>query len=83
MANKHTHIFSLTKQKKTHRLKKQTHCCQEEGIVKGFGKVVYTLLYFKWIITENLLHSTWNSAQCYVSAWMGGGFEGEWINVYV
>ena len=51
MANKHTNIFSLTKQKKTHQLKKQTHGCQEEGIVKGFGKVMYTLLYFKRITT--------------------------------
>ena len=51
MANKHTNIFSLTKQKKTHQLKKQTHGCQEEGIVKSFGKVMYTLLYFKSITT--------------------------------
>ena len=27
--------------------------------------------------------STWNSAQCYVAAWMGEGFGGEWIHVYV
>ena len=26
----------------------------------------------------------WNSAQCYVAAWMGGGWlVGEWIHVYV
>ena len=73
----------LTYKTEAHRLKKQTHRCQEEGIVKDFGKVMYTLLYLKWITTENLLYSTWNSAQYYVSAWMGGGFEGEWINVYV
>ena len=24
-----------------------------------------------------------NSAQCYVAAWMGGEFGGEWIHVYV
>jgi len=34
----------------------------------------YTLLYFKWIANKDLLHSTWNSAQCYVVAWMGGDF---------
>ena len=35
---------------------------------------MYTLLYFKWIINKDLLYSAWNSAQCYVPAWMGGGF---------
>ena len=29
-----------------------------------------------------LLYSTWNSAQCYVEAWMWGEFGGEWIHVY-
>ena len=24
-----------------------------------------------------------NTAQCYVTAWMGGEFGGEWIHVYV
>ena len=37
-----------------------------------FGKVMHTLLYLKWITNKNLLCSTWNSAQCYVAAWMGG-----------
>ena len=32
---------------------------------------------------DNLLYSTQNSAWCYVPAWMGGGFGGEWIHVYV
>ena len=27
--------------------------------------------------------STGNSAQCYVAAWMGGQFGGEWICVYI
>ena len=31
--------------------------------------------------TNNLLHSTRNSAQCYVAAWIGGEFGGEWIHV--
>ena len=39
-----------------------------------FGKVMGTLLYLKWITNEILLYSTWNSAQCYVPAWMGGRF---------
>ena len=46
-----------------------------EGTVKDFGKVMYTLLYLKWITNKNLLCSTWSSAQRYVAAWMGGGLE--------
>ena len=30
------------------------------------------------IVNEDLLYSTRNSAQCYVVAWMGGEFRGEW-----
>ena len=44
---------------------------------------VSTLLYLKWITNKDLLHSTWNSAQCHRAAWMGGEFGGEWIHVYV
>ena len=69
----------LTKQKETHRLRKRTHGCQGEGIVKDFGKVMYKLLYLKWIANKNLLFSTWNCAQHYVPAWMGGGLGGEWL----
>ena len=42
-----------------------------EGIVREFGMDIDTLLYLKWI-TKFLLYSTWNSAQYYVAAWMGG-----------
>ena len=47
-----------------------------EGIVRKFEKFMYTLLYSKWITNKDLLYSTWNSAQCYVPAWMGGGAGG-------
>ena len=30
----------------------------------------------------DLLYSTWNCAQCYVVAWMGEEFGGEWIYAY-
>ena len=60
----------FTKQKETHRLRKQTHGCQGEGTADNFGKVMYTLRYLKWITNKDLLYSTWNSAQCYVPAWM-------------
>ena len=43
-----------------------------EGIVREFGMNVYTMRYLKWITNRDLLYSTWNSAQCYVAAWMGG-----------
>ena len=44
---------------------------------------MYTVLYLKWVTNKDLLRSTWNSAQCYVAAWMGGEFGGEWTHVYV
>ena len=44
---------------------------------------MYTLLYLKWITNQDLLYSTGNSAQCYVAAWMGEEFGGEWKRVYV
>ena len=44
---------------------------------------MYTLLYFKWITNKDLLYNTWNSAQCYVAAWMGGEFGREWVPIYV
>ena len=55
----------------------------KEGIVREFGMVMYILLYLKWITNKGLLYSIGNSAQCYVPAWMGGEFGGEWIHVYV
>ena len=52
-------------------------------VVKEFGRDMYTLLYFKWITNKDLRYSTWNSAQCYVAAWMRGEFGGEWIHIYL
>ena len=54
-----------------------------EGIVRGFGMDMYTVLYLKWITSKDLLYSTWNSAQYYMAAWMGGTFGREWIHIYV
>ena len=42
------------------------------GIVREFGMDMYTLLYLKWITNKDLLYSAGNSAQCCVSAWIGG-----------
>ena len=51
----------------------------QEGVVREFGVDRYTLLYLKWITNKDLLHSTWNSVQCYLAAWKGGEFQGDWI----
>ena len=50
-----------------------------EGIVWEFGHV-YTAI-FK--MNKHVLYITGNSDECYVAAWMGGSFRGEWIHVYV
>ena len=44
---------------------------------------MYTLLYLKCITNKVPLYSTWNSAQCYVAAWMGGAFGGQGTHVNV
>jgi len=47
------------------------------GIVKELEMDMCTLLYLKWITIKDLLYSTWNSAQCYVAAWMRGELGGK------
>ena len=43
----------------------------------------YILLYLKWISNKDLLYSTGKSAQCYVTAWMGGEFgENGYMHMY-
>ena len=54
-----------------------------ERRVREFGIDTYSLLFLKWITNNYLLYSTENSDQCYVAAWMGREFGGEWIHVYV
>ena len=48
-----------------------------------FGMDMCTQLYLQWITNKDLLYRIWNSAQCYVAAWMGRDFGGERICVYV
>ena len=71
----------LAKQKDIHRLRQGTYSCGRKGIVREFVMDMYTPLYLKWITSKDLLYSTWNSAQCYVEAWMGGEFGGERVCV--
>ena len=42
----------------------------------------YTLQYLRWSPTRVSCRAH-TSLQCYMAAWMGGGFGGEWIHVYV
>ena len=42
----------------------------------------YTVLDLKWTVNKGLLHSTRNSAPCYVMSSMGGELRREWIHVY-
>ena len=61
-------------------------CCRFNSphlLIREFGMDMYTLLCLKFIVNKDLLYSTWNSAQCYVAAWMGGEFRAEWIHVYI
>ena len=37
---------------------------------------MYILLYLKWITNKDLQYSTWDSAHCYVAAWVGGAVWG-------
>ena len=73
----------LTKQKLRERTYGSWMGGRDERTVREFGMDMYTVLCLKWITNKDLLYSTWNSVQCYVAAWMGGQFGGEWIHVYV
>ena len=57
--------------------------CHLASLICGLYGCLYTLLHLKWIINKDLQYSTPNSAQCYVAAWIGAGFGGEWIHVYI
>ena len=48
-----------------------------EEIVREFGTDMYTLLYLKWITNRDLLYNTGNSAEDYVTTYMGKEFEKE------
>ena len=54
-----------------------------EGVVREFRMDTYTLLYLKCITNKNPLYITGNSALCYMTAWKGEEFGGEWIYSYI
>ena len=57
-----TNELSYKTKSDSQTLKMNLYGCQGEGIVRKFGKLVYTLLYSKQITNKDLLYSTWNSA---------------------
>ena len=47
-----------------------------DGVAREFGMDMYTLLYLKWVTNKDPLNTTWNSAPCYMAAWVRGAFGG-------
>ena len=71
------------------RLREQTYGYQGRwGGGKDGGKVcefeidMYTLLYFKWVTSKDLVYSTGSVAQCHVAACIGGQSGGEGMHIY-
>ena len=73
----------LQNRKRLTDLENELMVAQGEEIVKEFGSFRDTLIYSKWITNKDLLYSTWNSTQSHMTAWMGEGFGGQWVHVYV
>ena len=73
--------------KLTHRVREQTYSQQGEGWWGGidweFGIGLYILLYLKWVTNTDLLFNMGNSAQDYVTTYMGKEFEKEQMYVFV
>ena len=76
----------FTKQKESHRCRKQTYGFQGGSggeINWEIGIDIYIVLYIKQITKRNLLYSTGNSTQYSVITYMGKESKEEWIYVYV
>ena len=56
----------ISKQKQTHKHRKQTYGYQREGINQGFGINIYTLVYIKQITNKGVVYSTGNYTQYFV-----------------
>ena len=73
----------LTKQKQTHRHRKQTYGYQKGkalvGINQEFGNNIYTLQYIKYIRNKGLVYSPGNYTQNFVIAYMGKESEKVYI----
>lgn len=55
----------------------------EEGNQGLWGGHVHIVIFFKMDSQLGPTVQTGNSARCYVEAWMGGQFGGEWAHIYV
>ena len=76
----------VTNQKETHSLRKPIYGCGRmgEGIVREFGKVMYTLLYSKQITSKVVPIVGHMELYSMLPASLDGrGVGGEWIQVYV
>ena len=62
-------LHSLSKYllKKETDLENDIMVARGKGIVKEIGVIMCTLLYLKWITNKDLLYSTGNSAQYYIT----------------
>ena len=76
----------FTKQKQSHRYRKQTYGYQggkRAGINWEIEIDIYTLLYIKQIVNKNLVYSIRNSTQYSVMTYVGKESKKEWMYVYV
>ena len=76
----------FTKQKQSHRYRKQTYGYQGargEQINWEIVIHIYTLLYIKQITNKNLLYITGNSTKYSVMTYIGKESKKEWIYAYV
>ena len=62
---------------------RQRHVDKEILVGTSLYKSFFSLILDLAFIFIIILHNIWNSTPCYVAAWMGGEFGGEWIHVYV
>ena len=76
-------FFFFSLQMNLQNRKRLTDLEMDWWLLEKFGMDTYIRLYLKWIASKDLLHSTGNTAQCYVSVWMGAGFGGECIHAYI
>ena len=79
----------FTKQKQTHRPRKQMYGYQrgqqgrEEAINQEFGNNMYTLLYIKQITNKDLLYSTGNYIKYPIITYNGKESKKEHIHIYI
>ena len=80
-------INLLTKEKQSHRLRKQTLLpvgrMEEEITVSEFRTDIYTLVYLKWISKKYLLYCTWNLLNVtWQPEWEGSLGENGYMHMY-